>query len=143
MEISVIASIKSDSDRYQVLGARKSPKTPMFSRVVAIVACSLFVFPGLALAHAKLVSSQPPQGFSGASPNEITLNFNEASKVIFVKLRNEKKEELSALSSPEESGKAIKLKVVQPLPAAIYSLEYRVITDDGHPVSGSVSFRVN
>ncbi|ANN15078.1 hypothetical protein SD37_04985 [Amycolatopsis orientalis] len=96
-----------------------------------------------AMAHSVLVSSDPAKDSSIASPPAaVTLVFNEPLDRGFT--------ELTVLgpdgSSHWEGGAPVvageKLSAsLRPLGAAgIYTVKYRVVSADGHPVSGSVPF---
>lgn len=96
-------------------------------------------------AHAVLESSNPADGASvRAAPRRVTLTFGEAVDAGFAKV---------TVLGPDgrshwEAGPArgIGERVTAPLrelgPAGRYVIEYRVLSADGHPVSGSVSFRL-
>ncbi|EOD63424.1 copper resistance CopC family protein, partial [Amycolatopsis vancoresmycina] len=96
-------------------------------------------------AHSVLVSSSPSADASLASgPAEAVLEFNEPVENRFT--------ELSVLgpdgASHWEAGPAsvVDARVSAPLrplgPAGGYTIRYRVTSADGHPVSGTVPFRL-
>lgn len=95
-----------------------------------------------AWAHAELESSSPPENASLASaPAEVTLTFSEAVAANLASV---------TVSGPGgtryEAGLATgagpTLTVpLRPLgPAGAYQIDYRVTSEDGHPISGSVPF---
>ncbi|MBE8521307.1 copper resistance protein CopC [Amycolatopsis sp. H6(2020)] len=96
-------------------------------------------------AHSVLVSSSPAAGASvAASPAEVVLEFNEPVENRFTEL---------AVLGPDgashwEAGPAsvVDARVsapVRPLgPAGAYTIRYRVTSADGHPVSGTIPFRL-
>lgn len=114
----------------------------------AFVAALVLAFTALAgtqpaMAHSVLVSSDPAKDSSIASaPSVVTLVFNEPLDRGFT--------ELAVLgpdgSSHWEGGAPVvtgeKLSApLRPLGAAgVYTVKYRVVSADGHPVSGSVPF---
>jgi copper transport protein len=113
-------------------------------RVIAGLATLLLVacFASEALAHASLVSVEPRDGsVLTEAPKLIELRFNEsvtAGAINLIdaqgKLRSDAKVEASADSV-----------VVTPpvgLPQGTSIISYRVISEDGHPVTGSVTFTV-
>ena len=96
-------------------------------------------------AHSVLVSSSPAAGASvAASPAEAVLEFNEPVENRFTEL---------AVLGPDgashwEAGpvSVVDARVsapVRPLgPAGAYTIRYRVTSADGHPVSGTIPFRL-
>ncbi|MEU0532660.1 copper resistance CopC family protein [Amycolatopsis tolypomycina] len=96
-------------------------------------------------AHSVLVSSSPAAGASlAAGPAEAVLEFNEQVENRFTEL---------AVLGPDgtshwEAGPAsvVDDRVSAPLrplgPAGAYTIRYRVTSADGHPVSGTVPFRL-
>lgn len=111
--------------------------------VVALVATALLSGNSVASAHSVLMSSTPAKDASIASaPSRASLTFNEALEHGFTTL---------VVLGPDgtshwEAGPAsIDSEVVSvPLnglgPAGRYTIQYRVISADGHPVSGTVPF---
>ena len=99
--------------------------------------------PAAASAHAVLESSSPTKDSSiGTAPAEVVLTFGEPVAEGFAEL---------ALVGPDgtshwEAGKPVisGAKVSAPLKqlgeTGKYTIQYRVTSDDGHPVSGSFSF---
>ncbi|MFB9689252.1 copper resistance CopC family protein [Amycolatopsis plumensis] len=98
-----------------------------------------------AAAHSVLVSSSPAADASLATaPAEVVLEFNELVENRFTEL---------AVLGPDgtshwEAGPAsvVDARVSAPLrplgPAGAYTVRYRVTSADGHPVSGTVPFRL-
>lgn len=106
--------------------------------------CSL-LWAGQVSAHARLVQSSPPaEALLSRSPTAITLSFNE-----------EPESEFSSIQVLDSTGKVVaegKLVASEPrqlllpiaaaLPAGNYAVRYRVLSVDGHTLSGHFSFRV-
>ena len=96
-------------------------------------------------AHSVLVSSTPAKDAAVAtSPAEVALVFNEPVENQFTEL---------AVLGPDgtshwEAGPAsvVDARVSAPLrplgPAGVYTIRYRITSADGHPVSGSIPFRL-
>ncbi|SFW85504.1 copper resistance CopC family protein [Amycolatopsis australiensis] len=112
---------------------------------LAAAACVALLGAPPADAHSVLVSSSPAADAAvAASPAEVVLVFNEPVENQFT--------ELGVLgpdgTSHWEAGPAsiVDAKVsapVRPLgPAGDYTIHYRVTSADGHPVSGTVPFRL-
>lgn len=108
----------------------------------AVIACPV-VAAAPASAHAALISTDPGDGVRlKAAPTKVTLEFNEnvASPAYVV------------ITAPD--GARVKTGTINVLdktvtatlePADIkgrYSMSYRVVSDDGHPVEGSTTFEV-
>jgi copper resistance protein C len=98
--------------------------------------------PGPVLAHNVLVSSDPAEGSSlDTGPARATLRFDLPVQPSF---------DTVTVVGPDggtyQDGKAVVdgntvSVAVRPLgPAGAYTVGYRVVSDDGHPVSGKVSF---
>ncbi|MCQ9616052.1 copper resistance protein CopC/CopD [Paenalcaligenes niemegkensis] len=96
----------------------------------------------VAFAHASLVSSTPAMGATlSSAPTQAQLVFNEPVSPLVLKL-------------VEPDGTAINLSQIRTLPKGLalslppliqqgsYALSWRVVSADGHPVSGALSFSV-
>ena len=104
-----------------------------------------------AQAHADFVSSNPSDGSVVQSfPSEISLTFNEElltigdESVNTISLIGLDEIEIS-LSSAEVTGANLVATVAgdaAALPAGKYRVSYRVVSADGHPVKGEISFEV-
>ncbi len=113
--------------------------------VLASACCTALLCAQQADAHSVLVSSSPAADASvTASPAEAVLEFNEPVENRFTEL---------AVLGPDgtshwEAGPAsvVDARVSAPLsplgPAGTYTIRYRVTSADGHPVSGTVPFRL-
>jgi len=115
------------------------------ARVVLILALALLVTVGLvgtASAHATLIGSDPADGAKlSAAPTTVTLTFDDSL---------ENFEPVVTVTGPDggqyQAGEATidgatLSSPVLPLTAAgTYTIAYRVVSDDGHPVEGQVRF---
>ncbi len=108
--------------------------------VAACVALLLGAAP--AFAHTRLESSNPTDKSSvDAAPESVSLSFNEDISAEFATMSvvgpdgtNYQTGQVSAAGGQVSTG-------VSPLgPAGVYQIGYRVVSDDGHPVQGKVSF---
>lgn len=118
------------------------------NKVIALLASLLLFSTGLisaalpASAHADLVGSNPVDGsVLENAPESITLSFN--SKILNATA------ELAVSNSSGELMTGIVAEIVQTnvtavwpleLPGDTYTVAYRVVSDDGHPITGSFSF---
>jgi copper resistance protein C len=95
-----------------------------------------------AMAHTRLLGSDPPDGASlDTGPERVSLTFNETMTPGFATLTvvgpDGGRYETGEVSA---DGGALST-AVQPLgPAGRYEIGYRVVSADGHPVTGSVAF---
>lgn len=104
----------------------------------------LLVSASPASAHARLDSSSPADGSTlTAVPPEIALRFNEPIK--------EDLNEVSVTSGstdvtdgkPQVDGSSVYQPVKYSMKPGKYSVSYKVVSADGHPVSGTLSFTYN
>ena len=108
----------------------------------------IFLTPINAYAHSTLVTSNPKSGaVLSKSPNSISLTFNE--NLIKIAGKN-----VSRLSLTDSNNSVIKLgkatinksritaKINSALGKGNYKIRYRVVSSDGHPISGTIEFRI-
>jgi methionine-rich copper-binding protein CopC len=102
---------------------------------------------GEALAHAELVSTTPAENSTVATaPTELDLKFSEGLNLRFsgIKLTGPGKEamktESAALGTDDETMLIVPLPV--PLAAGTYTVEWHVLSGDGHKTHGSYTFTV-
>jgi copper transport protein len=101
-----------------------------------------FTVPTLALAHAQLISAQPADGSVVASPPvTLTLTFNEPVSPITIKLARPDGG-VTLIEDVKTDGAALSVPAPAGLANGSYALSYRVISEDGHPVGGSVLFAI-
>lgn len=108
--------------------------------VVAIIALLLvlsLVLP--AFAHAQLVSSSPESGASVPTAEELVLTFNEDVSPDFVTFYAQGDSEGVLDGDPTVDG-AVVTQPLAPTRNGEYAIGYRVVSADGHPVSGEITF---
>ena len=117
------------------------------TKVIALTAAFLVAAPLPAQAHTGLVSSNPADKATVQTlPTEISLTFNEALMTIGGKqvskfTLHDPKHHVMKLGALKVSGPTISAKVLdQGADAGTYKIYFRVISADGHPVSGIISF---
>jgi methionine-rich copper-binding protein CopC len=95
-----------------------------------------------ASAHTRLESSDPADGASlDTAPQTVTLTFNEAIPAEFSAITVIGPDGVAYQTGPVSADGGRVSTAVSPLgPAGRYEIGYRVVSDDGHPVTGSVSF---
>lgn len=102
---------------------------------------SLFT-PGIALAHNVLVGSDPADGSKlDAGPSKITLRFDLPvqdgfNTVTLIGPDGSHFEDGAA----QVNGSDVTINAGPLGAAGLYRVGYRIVSDDGHPVSGSISF---
>jgi methionine-rich copper-binding protein CopC len=97
---------------------------------------------GPVLAHSELRRSDPRDGAQLASPPAaIELVFNEKVQVTAVRLYADDGKEIGMERSPiaERSSERRNLPALRP---GSYRIEWRAISADGHPVGGTIRFRI-
>jgi methionine-rich copper-binding protein CopC len=102
-----------------------------------------FAGASVASAHTALVSSTPENGAAlSAAPEEIVFTFSEPLLPDFVRfLRISDTGEAEDLGVTEVDGATARLFWPPGLPGGEWTVEYRVVSQDGHPVIGSIAFR--
>ena len=122
----------------------------MIRKLAVVLASMTMLAPLPAQAHTSLVSSVPIKNSTiKAMPKTIAMTFDD--KLIKIAGKN-----VSKFSVVGPDGKEIKLGPItltnQIISAAVleskpkpgvYKIDYRVISGDGHPVSGTIKFTIN
>ncbi len=117
------------------------------TRALIAVAFLLLALPVAASAHAQLESTSPARGATlEAQPRTVELAFSEAVEGSFgaVRVFDAKAQRVDDNTVLHPQGTQSKLAVgLQPdLPDGTYTATYRVISADGHPVSGGLVFSI-
>src|SRR3954447_18315509 len=131
-------------------GKRPAPRseTSMPSRLVILAALLLaLLLPASASAHARLQSTTPQAGAAlGRAPATVTVRFDEAVESAFGALTvtdaNGERVDDGRRTRPADNGSAVSVALRRGLPDGAYTADYRVVSDDGHPVAGTFVFRV-
>ncbi|MBW9113724.1 copper homeostasis periplasmic binding protein CopC [Rhizobium cauense] len=116
------------------------------SRLTALSAIALVGIAGQALAHAHLTKSVPAdQAVVATSPAEIDLHFSEELNVKFsgIKITGPGKAAVKA-GEPAlmDEGKTLMVPLPEKLEPGVYTLEWHVLSTDGHKTNGTYSFTV-
>ena len=95
-----------------------------------------------AFAHTRLESSNPTDKSSvDAAPESVSLTFNEDISAEFATMSVVGPDGTNYQSGQVSAAGGQVSTAVSPLgPAGVYQIGYRVVSDDGHPVQGKVSF---
>lgn len=113
--------------------------------ITVAVACLFAIVAGAApaAAHASLVSTDPVEGAVLAeSPGEVTFTFNEpvALPADGVQVFDAEGEPVESSASSEDL--VVTVDVPDELPDGSYVVVWRVVSADGHPVAGALTFSV-
>jgi copper transport protein len=106
----------------------------------------LAFIPGIASAHAILESSSPaPSALLASSPKEIRLDFDEQVEATLgdIRIYDSEQRELSIEKTVRSSIDASVVSAGVPtLKNGVYVVVWRVVSADGHPVSGAFPFEI-
>jgi methionine-rich copper-binding protein CopC len=110
---------------------------------VSAILAALFVFgtAAPALAHDALKSSSPAKGAKVKALDEVKLEFSATVRMPFVIVRGDGQAEHQR-GKPEVDGAVVRQALDGPLPDGKYTIAYRVVSSDGHPIEGEIPFRV-
>jgi copper transport protein len=111
---------------------------------IAVVLAALAAAPS-AFAHATLQESMPGNNsIVRQSPPEVTLQFSEAVETAFGSIRvfdcGGTRVDSGKIARPSNSSVAVTID--RQLPAGTYTVTWRVISADAHPVAGAFTFHV-
>jgi methionine-rich copper-binding protein CopC len=97
-----------------------------------------------ASAHDTLISSDPEDGQSlVTSPEQITLTYSDEVLDVSPKVRiSDADDRVMVDEAPTIDGPDAVLEIEDPLPAGDYTVQWRVVSADGHPIEGTFSFTV-
>lgn len=104
----------------------------------------MLLVPAPAHAHDSLISSDPADGATlETSPEQITLTYSaevlEVSPVVQIS-EGPGGEPLEL--TPVLEGPTVTAQIPEPLPAGTHTVQWRVVSSDGHPIEGSFTFTV-
>lgn len=122
-----------------LVGAMKS--SPLAAVTATLAALLVLVTAGPALAHDSLKSSAPAKDATVESVDEITLEFTGKVRMPFVVVRGPGDTQHQT-GDPELDGVKVTQKLKGELPDGKYTIGYRVVSSDGHPIEGEVPFTV-
>jgi copper transport protein len=117
--------------------------------VRALLACvaALLLLPASASAHAQLIGSTPERGATvETSPAQVEMRFNEAVEISFgsVRVLDAEGNEVQTGTAEHPGGRS--KEVAQPiqgsLPDGTYTVTFRVVSADSHPITGGFVFSV-
>lgn len=111
------------------------------SRTKWLMAGAASLLSALAHAHAHLSASVPAEGSTVRAPEQITLSFSEAARVTALTIRGEGGAEQKLSPLPTATAKQVTVPVPKLVPGR-YTVSWRVLSEDGHVMSGTLHFSV-
>lgn len=114
------------------------------STVLAAMLVTLLLPTGPARAHNQLVNSDPARdAVLDTPPTEVVLEFVERLNPTYTTIVvTDAEQKRVPASQPAISGNRGTVTFAEPLADGTYTVAYRVVSADGHPVQGSYSFTV-
>ncbi len=106
-----------------------------------LLALLLIALPVIALAHAQLRGSEPAEGATvAAPPQEVTLDFNEAVSPLVLRWIGPD----GSITDVEGAASNARVTVLSPqgIGEGTHLVSWRVVSSDGHPVGGTLTFHV-
>lgn len=105
---------------------------------------TLLTASGVAQGHTHLEMAMPADNaVLAAPPTELMLHFSEATRLTALSIQKEgEKEQKSIAPLPKEASAALKVPLA-PLAPGKYAVNWRVVGDDNHVMSGVLHFTVN
>ncbi|MEO7423178.1 MAG: copper resistance CopC family protein [Ornithinibacter sp.] len=92
------------------------------------------------LAHTQLLATTPEDGSTVTAATEVVLKFSEDVNPDFVKVVVKGPGGVEADGAPVVAGVDVTQALAADLPEGTHEVTYRVVSTDGHPVSGSITF---
>ena len=128
-------------------GRRASARRLALALGLAASVSAMCALPGHAAAHAVLEHTTPHQNAAVASaPSSVRLDFNEPVEVSFgaVRVYDERGERVDSgrVEHPRGEQRSVTIGVRAGLGRGVLTTTYRVVSADGHPVSGGFAFGV-
>ncbi|AQU66091.1 copper resistance CopC family protein [Streptomyces niveus] len=123
---------------------RRAARVAARCLVVPLAAAPLLYAAQPAFAHTELVAGSPAESASESRPpRSIELTFSDEMTSRYAKVALTAPDGgQGAAGLPQVTGRTVTLPVKPGLPAGSYTVGYRVVSADGHPVAGSYRFTV-
>ncbi len=128
----------------QPSGAQFLPRRLAFVALVVGLAVALMTIrPQAAAAHASLTESAPVDG-TALTGDTVTLRFSEGVRPArgAFNLYNSAGDSTAVEPTTANGRREVRIKVGSDLAAGWYSLTWRIVSDDSHPVAGTLTFSV-
>ncbi|MFE2937607.1 copper resistance protein CopC [Streptomyces sp. NPDC059255] len=122
---------------------RRAARTAARGAVLPAVAALLWTSATPAAAHTELTGATPAEGSSVASlPERVRLSFSDPMSRKYAKVSLTGPRGAALAGEPEVDGEDVSVRPSPSSPPGRYRIGYRVVSADGHPVSGVLSFTV-
>ncbi|MGB5863142.1 MAG: copper resistance CopC family protein [Sulfitobacter sp.] len=116
----------------------------MNGKIIWAVIFTLALGIGQAGAHSKKEKTEPVNGaVLEASPEAIEMTFNMPLRVTLITLTDQDSVTHEMIRTDNMQPVSQFSAAVPVLPAGIYSVDWRGLADDGHPMQGEFSFEVS
>ncbi len=113
----------------------------MLLALLLMIVCGALA-PQSALAHASLLAAEPPDGATlQRGPDRIILHYSEPVSPLILRLIGPSGA-TTDLEHVEVRHQAVEITPPENLPNGTYALSWRVVSADGHPISGSLVFSI-
>ncbi len=105
-------------------------------------AALLLAFATAAAGHSESAATRPADGASlDAPPDEIRIRFEQPIRITMVRITDDGGDEYDVTYERGEMTEAL-VGAPEALPSGSYTVEWRGLSEDGHPASGEIGFRV-
>lgn len=121
-------------------------------KILSFAAIAGMLVSAPAFAHPKLVNATPAANATVKSTGSIELQFNEklvpafsGADVVMTGMPgtpNHGRMKMGAKSSVSKDGKTLLIVLAKPLPRGDYRVNWRVVADDTHRITGTHTFKV-
>jgi copper resistance protein C len=112
----------------------------VFALAVVAIAPAFAAAPQAVPTHAALVASGPADGSTVERADQVVLEFNEVVNPSFVAVRVAGPGGGEAEGAPVVEGRQVTQALTADVPAGQHTVTYRVVSADGHPISGTITF---
>ena len=108
---------------------------------LSLLSCFVLVMWGVtASAHAHLLNSSPAdKSVITTPPSDLVLNFSEAARLTALSIQKGSESRQKVKPLPTTAAQQISVPL-PPLTPGTYSVNWRVVSDDGHMMSGALHF---
>ena len=123
----------------------------LFAKTAVTIAAAAFAT--AAFAHPKLLGSTPEDNSTGSAPEKIELRFSEnlskqfsGATLLMTGMpgmnHGGSPMKVAAKVSGADDPKTMVVTPTQPLTPGVYSIEWRAVCSDTHPITGKITFTV-
>jgi len=116
-------------------------RSPFAALTAFLAALVLLGTAGPALAHDALKSSDPAKGATVESVDKVRLEFTSTVRIPVVIVRGPGGTAYQS-GDPQADGKVVTQELKGTLSDGKYTIAYRVVSSDGHPIEGEIPFTV-